>query len=154
MTTKEQAFPKMYRRVGAARTTPIWEIVKDLQASAEHNELLSHQIADLAEVLMQEFGGPTRDEGAVEMAIRVLREQKKEIEDLDLFQQFLLARSGTEGDEPQWMELIDKASDNETATRKRLERVTEAYSKMLPLIWAIHHAIAYDGEPKEKGTSW
>jgi hypothetical protein len=34
----------------------------------------SKQIGELAKVLMEEFGGPTRDEGAIDMAIRLLRE--------------------------------------------------------------------------------
>lgn len=41
---------------------------------------LSNQIGQLAQVLMDEFGGPTENESACEMAIRVLREQKAEIE--------------------------------------------------------------------------
>jgi hypothetical protein len=36
----------------------------------------SKQIGELAKVLMDEFGGPTRDEGAIDMAIRLLREGK------------------------------------------------------------------------------
>lgn len=37
------------------------------------------QLGRLAQVLMDEFGGPDRPESAVDMAIRLLREQRVEI---------------------------------------------------------------------------
>jgi hypothetical protein len=46
---------------------------QDVEAQAR---ALAEQIAELAKVLMEEFGGPTRSEGAVDMAIRLLREQR------------------------------------------------------------------------------
>lgn len=55
---------------------------KELAAArAEMNDLKS-QINDLAHVLLTEFGGPTEDEGACRMAVRVLRDQKAEVERL------------------------------------------------------------------------
>jgi hypothetical protein len=50
-----------------------FDIANRVIARAEH---LHQQIDALATVLLKEFGGPTQDEGACEMAIRVLREQK------------------------------------------------------------------------------
>jgi hypothetical protein len=44
--------------------------------AAQTSSSLAEQINQLAKVLLEEFGGPTQSEGAVEMAIRVLREQK------------------------------------------------------------------------------
>lgn len=46
----------------------------------EEIERLQGEIKRLADVLMFEFGGPTRSEGAVDMAIRVLREQQEKLE--------------------------------------------------------------------------
>jgi hypothetical protein len=40
------------------------------------------QISTLASVLLSEFGGPTKDESACEMAVRLLREQRTQIEQL------------------------------------------------------------------------
>jgi len=42
------------------------------------NEMLQKQINTLASVLLDEFGGPTRDESACEMAVRLLRENRLE----------------------------------------------------------------------------
>lgn len=41
---------------------------------------LDLQVELLAKVLMEEFGGPTQSEGAIEMAIRVMREQQSTID--------------------------------------------------------------------------
>ena len=41
---------------------------------AEKNIRLESQIDKLAKVLLEEFGGPTENESAAEMAIRLLRE--------------------------------------------------------------------------------
>lgn len=45
----------------------------------ENARLRDEQIGSLATVLLDEFNGPTQDEGACEMAIRVLREQRAEV---------------------------------------------------------------------------
>lgn len=52
---------------------------KDVLALVAEVEHLKGQIAPLAQVLMDEFGGPTCSESACEMAVRVLREQRDEI---------------------------------------------------------------------------
>lgn len=56
------------------------------QAWEREHELHS-QIAQLATVLLDEFGGPTCNESACEMAVRVLREQQAEIERLRVEQE-------------------------------------------------------------------
>lgn len=45
----------------------------------EPNLSLEDQINRLANFLIEEYGGPTRDEGAVEMAVRLLKEHKSEL---------------------------------------------------------------------------
>ena len=49
----------------------------------DHRRRLSTQIGVIADVLLQEFGGPTQSESACEMAVRVLREQRQRIADLE-----------------------------------------------------------------------
>jgi chromosome segregation ATPase len=49
---------------------------------ADRIEHMEAQIKALADVLIEEFGGPTQSESACEMAVRVLREQYQEIERL------------------------------------------------------------------------
>jgi hypothetical protein len=55
------------------------------EIAAAHERLggLEAQIAPLAQVLLDEFDGPTRSESACEMAVRVLREQRARIADLE-----------------------------------------------------------------------
>ena len=42
----------------------------------EDNTPLEKQVEELAQFLMDEFGGPKESEGAIEMAIRLLNEYK------------------------------------------------------------------------------
>lgn len=46
------------------------------------NMPLEEQVDRLATLLLDRFGGPTRSEGAIEMACRLLNEQADEISDL------------------------------------------------------------------------
>ena len=50
------------------------------KAKAEDWAHLSQQVDALAKVLLEEFGGPTQEESACEMAVRVLREQQHQRE--------------------------------------------------------------------------
>src|SRR3990172_4861106 len=55
------------------------ELISHVDALAA--KLAAHELnsVTLAKVLLTEFGGPTQNEGAVEMAIRVLREQRAKL---------------------------------------------------------------------------
>lgn len=55
---------------------------REFMTDAEVIGCLEEQILLLANVLMDEFGGPVMDESACEMAIRVLREQRKRIDEM------------------------------------------------------------------------
>jgi hypothetical protein len=62
--------------------TLTWDnVLADARRVAADTVHLKAQIDDLAAVLLAEFGGPA-DESACEMAVRVLREQRAEIEAL------------------------------------------------------------------------
>ncbi len=52
--------------------------MKMMAGALQGGEWLRVQLDKLATVLLDEFGGPTQSEGAVDMAIRVLREQKSQ----------------------------------------------------------------------------
>ncbi len=60
----------------------ISKLKRDKSALQKRNEHLHQQIDSLASVLLQEFGGPTQNESACEMAVRLLREHAKEVADL------------------------------------------------------------------------
>lgn len=81
--------------------------VKKLVKSAMENKppTLYRQTQILAKILMDEFGGPTHDEGAIDMAIRVLRHQKKELTDLHLQVQSLQRTVATHEDKRALMEM-------------------------------------------------
>lgn len=55
-----------------------------IEETERHCDRLHAQIEPLANVLLQEFDGPTQSESACEMAVRVLREQRQYIVDLEL----------------------------------------------------------------------
>lgn len=48
------------------------------------NMPLDQQVEQLANLLLDEFGGPTRSEGAIEMACRLLVEQKEALDRIGL----------------------------------------------------------------------
>ncbi len=74
------------------------KLKRDKSAHQKRNEHLDREIDALASVLLQEFGGPTQNESACEMAVRLLREFRKRISEL-----------GTYGEE------LRKAFDERTA---------------------------------------
>jgi hypothetical protein len=55
-----------------------WEY--EVRRITAQRENLAEQIDELAMVILREFGGPVVSESACEMAVRVLREQKAELE--------------------------------------------------------------------------
>ncbi len=61
----------------------ISKLKRDKSALQKRNEHLDKQIDSLASVLLQEFGGPTQNESACEMAVRLLREFKQRIAELE-----------------------------------------------------------------------
>jgi hypothetical protein len=78
---------------------------QDVEAQAR---ALAEQIAELAKVLMEEFGGPTRSEGAVDMAIRLLREQRA-------------AQAEAERETLTWRRMVDSERERTAAAERRAQ---------------------------------
>jgi len=75
-TNEGETIAEVVKRVEALPDFKVPGLLKGIIISLEE------QIESLAKVLLQEFGGPSKDEGACEMAIRLLREQKIEVDRL------------------------------------------------------------------------
>lgn len=92
---------------------------------SDFSEHVSHlQVDALAKVLLEEFGGPTENEGAVEMAIRLLRKQQGELHYID---QTLAFRPALESFETrsEKMEHMCSVNGRALALQGRVTRIAE-----------------------------
>lgn len=61
-------------------STPVAPVAVETFEALSDQEPLGQQVTRLATVLIEEFGGPTQSEGAIDMAIRLLRQCRAELD--------------------------------------------------------------------------